>query len=72
VRGVKVEFEPSVVDCLLDAGGVDLTLGARPMQRTISRLIEAPLAELILQGGASDGAKLRVRARGGEISIDRA
>jgi len=69
-RGVRVEFEPSVIECLLAAGGVDLTLGARPMQRTISRLIETPLAELILQGGASSGASLRVRARAGKILIE--
>jgi len=43
---------------------------ARPMQRTISRLIETPLAELILQGGASSGASLRVRARAGKILIE--
>jgi ATP-dependent Clp protease ATP-binding subunit ClpC len=70
-RGVQIEFDPSVIDCLLAAGGVDLTLGARPMQRTISRLVEAPLAELILQGGAGSGQTLRVRARGGKISIER-
>lgn len=69
-RGLKVEFEPSVIDCLLAAGGVDLTLGARPMLRTISRLVEAPLAELILQGEAGSGQSLRVRARGGKISFE--
>jgi ATP-dependent Clp protease ATP-binding subunit ClpC len=69
-RGVRVDFEPSVIECLLAAGGVDLTLGARPMQRTISRLIETPLAELILQGGASSGATLRVRARAGKVVIE--
>jgi len=70
-RGVKIEFDPGVVDCLLAAGGVDLTLGARPMQRTISRLVEAPLAELILQGAAGSGQTLRVRARANKISIER-
>jgi ATP-dependent Clp protease ATP-binding subunit ClpC len=70
-RGVQVEFEPSVIDCLLAAGGVDLTLGARPMQRTISRLVEAPLAELILQGDIGSGQMLRVRSRGSKISIER-
>jgi len=69
-RGLHVEFEPSVIECLLAAGGVDLALGARPMQRTIARLIETPLAELILQGGASAGATLRVRARAGKILIE--
>jgi ATP-dependent Clp protease ATP-binding subunit ClpC len=70
-RGVHIEFDPGVVDCLLAAGGVDLTLGARPMQRTISRLVEAPLAELILQGDAASGQTLRVRARANKISIER-
>jgi ATP-dependent Clp protease ATP-binding subunit ClpC len=70
-RGVQVVFEPSVVDCLLAAGGVDLTLGARPMQRTIARLVEAPLAELILQGEAGSGQTLRVRGRASKISIER-
>ncbi len=69
-RGVHVEFDPSVIECLLAAGGVDLTLGARPMQRTISRLVEAPLAELILQGGAANGQSLRVRARANQIAIE--
>jgi ATP-dependent Clp protease ATP-binding subunit ClpC len=69
-RGVHVEFDPSVIECLLAAGGVDLTLGARPMQRTISRLVEAPLAELILQGGAANGQILRVRARSNQIAIE--
>ncbi|MEY2935020.1 MAG: hypothetical protein RL033_5769, partial [Pseudomonadota bacterium] len=69
-RGVKVEFDPSVIECLLAAGGVDLTLGARPMQRTISRLVEAPLAEIILQGGAPSGQRLRVCARAGKISFE--
>jgi ATP-dependent Clp protease ATP-binding subunit ClpC len=69
-RGVKVEFDPSVIECLLAAGGVDLTLGARPMQRTISRLVEAPLAEIILQGGALSGQRLRVCARAGKISFE--
>jgi len=69
-RGVSVEFDPGVIECLLAAGGVDLTLGARPMQRTISRLVEAPLAELILQGGAANGQTLRVRARASQIAIE--
>jgi ATP-dependent Clp protease ATP-binding subunit ClpC len=68
---VKIEFDAGVIDCLLAAGGVDLTLGARPMQRTISRLVEAPLAELILEGGAGSGQALRVRARANKISIER-
>jgi ATP-dependent Clp protease ATP-binding subunit ClpC len=69
-RGLHVVFEPSVIECLLAAGGVDLTLGARPMQRTIARLVEGPFAELILRGQVTSGGGVIVRARAGEIVIE--
>lgn len=69
-REVTLEFSTSVVEHLLDAGGVDLALGARPMRRTISRLIEGPLAEMILRGETCVGARLVVRARNGEIVFE--
>jgi len=49
-RGLRLDFGPDVVEFLLDHGGFDPTLGARPMKRTIARLVEAPLAEKILRG----------------------
>jgi len=49
-RNVRCDFGPDVVEFLLDHGGFDPTLGARPMKRTIARLVEAPLAEKILRG----------------------
>jgi ATP-dependent Clp protease ATP-binding subunit ClpC len=70
-RGVRVEFDPSVVEYLLAAGGVDLKLGARPMQRTISRLIEAPLAELLLAEEVNAGDRFYVCARAGKVTIER-
>jgi len=70
-RSLEVEFDQSTIECLLDAGGVDLTLGARPMQRTIGRLIEGPLAEMILRGEFSPGDAAWVRARAGQIVIER-
>jgi ATP-dependent Clp protease ATP-binding subunit ClpC len=54
-RSIQVEFDASAVEALLAAGGMDLKLGARPMQRTISRLVEGPLAELILSGDVESG-----------------
>ncbi len=70
-RGIRVEFDPSVVETLLASGGVDLTLGARPMQRTISRLVESPLAEMILRGELGDGDAVRARARAGQLEIEK-
>jgi len=49
-RRVRLEYGPEVIEHLLDRGGYDPTLGARPMKRTIARLVEAPLAERLLRG----------------------
>lgn len=69
-RSIGIEVDPSAVDALLAAGGMDLKLGARPMQRTISRLVEAPLAELILSGELGTGQVVRLRGRGKQVTLD--
>ncbi|WP_437926960.1 ATP-dependent Clp protease ATP-binding subunit [Sorangium sp. So ce291] len=69
-RGVVLEVEPEAIDALLDAGGFDPELGARPMKRTISRLIEAPLADLILRGQLEEGSAALVGVEQGEVVVD--
>lgn len=49
-RGVELRIDPHIIDLLLEQGGYDEALGARPMKRAIARLIEAPLAECLLSG----------------------
>ncbi|WP_437832490.1 AAA family ATPase [Sorangium sp. So ce1153] len=69
-RGVVLEVEPEAIDALLDAGGFDPELGARPMKRTIARLIEAPLADLILRGQLEEGSAALVGVEQGEVVVD--
>ena len=69
-RGIRLDVEPGVVDALLAAGGFDASLGARPMKRTIARLIENPLAELILADDLDEGGVALVGVDGGEIVVD--
>jgi ATP-dependent Clp protease ATP-binding subunit ClpC len=69
-RGIQLDVEPAVLDALLEAGGFDASLGARPMKRTIARLIENPLAELILRGDIEEGGVALVGLDGGEIVVD--
>ncbi len=69
-RGIELDVEPAVVDALLAAGGFDVTLGARPMKRTIARLVENPLAELILRGDLDEGGVALVGVEDGEIVVD--
>jgi ATP-dependent Clp protease ATP-binding subunit ClpC len=68
-RGVTLEWEAELLDHLLDQGGYDPSLGARPMKRTLARLVEAPLAEWILNGQAEQGRKLRLGIQQGRVHL---
>ena len=67
-RGVTVEFSDAVVELLLEGGGYDPSLGARPMRRAVQRLIEAPLAEQVLEGRAAPGCLLQLDVRQGRVT----
>ncbi len=69
-RGVTLEYGPELIEYLMDAGGFDPTLGARPMKRTIARLLEAPLAERILRGELPRGAVVLANVENGAIELD--
>ncbi len=68
-RGISYACTPDVIDLLIASGGFDPELGARPMRRTIERLVEAPIAELILTGAVAPPAQLDVLVQGGEIVV---
>jgi ATP-dependent Clp protease ATP-binding subunit ClpC len=68
-HGVHVELEASAIDALLAAGGFDRKLGARPMRRTIGRLVEAPLARALLARELSSGDNVSLRGSGASIEI---
>jgi ATP-dependent Clp protease ATP-binding subunit ClpC len=69
-RRVRLEYGPEVIEHLLDRGGYDPTLGARPMKRTIARLVEAPLAERLLKGELPRGSVALLELDGGELDFD--
>jgi ATP-dependent Clp protease ATP-binding subunit ClpC len=69
-RGVQVDFDASAIEALLAAGGIDLKLGARPMQRTISRLVEGPLADMILSGELAAGRNVMLRGTGKQVAVE--
>jgi ATP-dependent Clp protease ATP-binding subunit ClpC len=68
-HGVSLVVEPSALEALAAAGGFDPELGARPMRRTVGRLVESPLAELVLSGKALEGDVLVLSGRGSELRI---
>ena len=69
-RGVKLDASDAAVEALLDAGGFDPEMGARPMRRAIGRHIEAPIAEMILKGLLTRGDVATVDVEGGMIVVD--
>jgi ATP-dependent Clp protease ATP-binding subunit ClpC len=70
VRGVTLDASDGAVAALLDAGGFDAQLGARPMRRAIARLVEAPIAEMVLRGELRRGDVATVDVEDGRIVVD--
>lgn len=69
-KGIKLEVEPAVLDALLARGGFDEGLGARPMKRAIMRLVEAPIAEMILRGELGSGSVALLSVEEGELVVE--
>jgi ATP-dependent Clp protease ATP-binding subunit ClpC len=69
-RQVKLDVSPAAIDALLDAGGFDPEMGARPMRRAIGRLIEAPIAEMILKAELRRGDVAMIDVENGAIVVD--
>jgi ATP-dependent Clp protease ATP-binding subunit ClpC len=70
-HGVSVEVQASAITALLGSGGFDRQLGARPMRRTVGRLVEAPLARALLAREFVAGDVVSLCADGLEIKLVR-
>ncbi len=70
LRGVKLDVDAAAIDALLEHGGYDAELGARPMRRAVARLVEAPLADMILSGDLEEGSVALVAVEEGGIVVD--
>ncbi|MCK6550086.1 ATP-dependent Clp protease ATP-binding subunit, partial [Myxococcota bacterium] len=66
-RGITYTLDDSAIDYLVDQGGYDLSLGARPMRAILSRIVEAPIAARILEGRlhADEHVHVTTRDNGG-------
>ena len=70
-RQVRIELSPAARALVLSEG-YDPAYGARPLRRTVQRLIQDPLALEILQGKIVPGDVVRVDASGGKMKFERA
>jgi ATP-dependent Clp protease ATP-binding subunit ClpC len=66
---VEVEFSDEAVP-LLAREGYDPEFGARPLGRTIQRLVENPLSNMVLNGDIEPGDKVRVDADRDRLTFD--
>ena len=68
-RQIDLHLADDTLEWLLDHGGYDVTLGARPMKRTLARHVEAPLADQILRGALVSGMTAKFAVRDGALTI---
>jgi ATP-dependent Clp protease ATP-binding subunit ClpC len=66
---IHLTMTPGAVALLLDKG-YEPALGARPLRRAIQKLIEDPLAELVMKGKIRSGSEVKVSKRGDELAFD--
>ncbi|MHB0975920.1 MAG: ATP-dependent Clp protease ATP-binding subunit [Candidatus Aquicultorales bacterium] len=69
-QGVTLEVTDSAKSVLAEKG-YDPDLGARPLRRTIRRLIENPLATALLKGTFTQGDTVWADAKDGEIAFSK-
>jgi ATP-dependent Clp protease ATP-binding subunit ClpC len=65
---IELAIEPSAWEIITERG-YDEKYGARPMGRTIERLLEDPIAEKILTKEFPPGCRIVVAAQDGEIAV---
>jgi ATP-dependent Clp protease ATP-binding subunit ClpC len=67
-KKMKLELDDSAKDLLVEQG-FDPEFGARPIKRTIRRLIEDPLSEEILKGNVKEGQHIKLVRAGDSIEF---
>ena len=70
-RGLVVDVDPPALALLLKEG-YSPHFGARPLKRTVERMVLLPVARAISAGGVQQGTLLRLVARGERIEVEAA
>ena len=61
-KGIGLEWSDAADDVLV-AEGTSFAYGARPLKRAIQKLVEDPIAEMLLGGGVAEGGKIHVGSK---------
>ena len=67
-RDLHLEITPEAMKLLVKEGS-DFAMGARPLKRSIQRLIEDPVSDLILKGEAIAGKTIKANAKDNDIVV---
>jgi ATP-dependent Clp protease ATP-binding subunit ClpB len=67
-RRIHLRATPAAKE-LLARAGFDPQFGARPLKRTVQRMVVDPLTTQILSGTIRDGTEVRIDAKNGEIAL---
>ena len=70
-RGLSLELTDAAKEVVLEAGW-DPTYGARPLKRSLQRLVENPLAKALLEAQFAEGDTVLVDAQNGELVFEKA
>ena len=68
-RRMTIELSDAALDLLADRG-FDPVYGARPLKRTVQRMVLDPLARRMLEHELLEGARIRVDAAGAELVFE--
>jgi len=68
-QGVELEVTDAAVEYLADAG-YDPQFGARPLRRSLQRLVENRLSEMVLGGELEPGQRVRIDVREGRLEFN--
>jgi ATP-dependent Clp protease ATP-binding subunit ClpB len=68
-RNVELQATPEALTYLADAG-FDPAYGARPLRRTIQRVVQDPIADLVLAGKLPPGSRLVVGMKEADLVLD--
>jgi ATP-dependent Clp protease ATP-binding subunit ClpC len=66
-RDIVLSHSDSLIEHLLQSGGFEPTLGARPMKRAIARVVEGPIADAVLRDELRSGDRAIVEVRQGRL-----
>jgi ATP-dependent Clp protease ATP-binding subunit ClpC len=68
--GISLSFSPAVAELLAERG-FDANWGARPLRRTVMRLVEDRLSTDLLEGKFAAGDKVKADVKDGEIVFEK-